>query len=32
VAAYVSDARRTIVDLPISTDDPVYARGLSALR
>ena len=32
VAAYVSDTRRTIVDLPIATDDPVYERGLAALR
>jgi predicted dehydrogenase len=32
VAAYVSDARRTIVKLPIPASDPVYERGLAALR
>jgi len=32
VAAYASDARRVIVDVPIPDSDPVYARGLAALR
>jgi predicted dehydrogenase len=32
VAAYISDARRTIVELPIPASDPVYERGLAALR
>jgi predicted dehydrogenase len=32
VAAYVSDARRAIVELPIPASDPVYERGLAALR
>ena len=32
VAAYISDARRTIVEVPIPASDPVYERGLAALR
>jgi predicted dehydrogenase len=32
VAAYASDARRALVELPIPASDPVYERGLGALR
>jgi predicted dehydrogenase len=32
VAAYASDARRAIVEVPIPASDPVYERGLAALR
>jgi hypothetical protein len=32
VAAYASDARGAIVEVPIPASDPVYERGLAALR
>ena len=32
VAAYASDARKAIVEVPIPASDPVYERGLAALR
>jgi predicted dehydrogenase len=32
LAAYAADTRRTLVDLPVAADDPVYAAGLAALR
>ncbi len=31
LAAYAADARRAWVDLPVSPDDPIYARGVAAL-